>query len=192
MFALFARTREEKYLRFASCQSITSGWRHVLNARMRSMFVKDDINLSIHVWRYIYETRIRHEAWWMMAGERKRPFSRISFFFSPFPDSLSFCVSLSIACLVSTLLYRFFLQFRLSLYRCSPQSFSPNCIYIYIYINVYACGKIFLESLIIISSRFVYRNRRIDDVSLSIESDRNDFRKECIFLYTKLNILIFW
>lgn len=128
----------------------------------------------------------------MMAGERKRPFSRISFFFSPFPDSLSFCVSLSIACLVSTLLYRFFLQFRLSLYRCSPKSFSPNCIiYIYIYINMYACGKIFLESLIIISSGFVYRNRRIDDVSLSIESDRNDFRKECIFLYTKLNILIF-
>lgn len=56
---------------------------------------------------------------------------------------------------------------------------------------MYACGKIFFESLIIISSGFVYRNRRIDDESLSIESDRNDFRKECIFLYTKLNILIF-
>lgn len=124
-----SKKREKKYLRFASCQSITSGWRHVLNARMRSMFVKDDINLSIHVWRYIYETRIRHEAWWMMAGERKRPFSRISFFFSPFPDSLSFCVSLSIACLSSIV---FFLQFRLSLYRCSPKSFSPNCM-IYIY-----------------------------------------------------------
>lgn len=55
---------------------------------------------------------------------------------------------------------------------------------------MYACGKIFLESLIIISSGFVYRNRRIDDESLSIESDRNDFRKECIFLYTKLNIFI--
>lgn len=150
MFALFARTREEKYLRFASCQSITSGWRHVLNARMRSMFVKDDINLSIHVWRYIYETRIRHEAWWMMAGERKRPFSRISFFFSPFPDSLSFCVSLSIACLVSTLLYRFFLQFRLSLYRCSPKSFSPNCI-----IYIYKCVRLRKDIPRIVNNYFV-------------------------------------
>lgn len=72
------------------------------------------------------------------------------FFLLPFSDSLSFCVSLSIACLVSTLLYRFFLQFRLSLYRCSSKSFSPNCI-----IYIYKCVRLRKDIPRIVNNYFV-------------------------------------
>lgn len=83
------------------------------------------------------------DEWWLAKGNDP---SR-GYLFSPpppFPDSFSFCVSLSIACLVSTLLLIVFSRNFRYRYIDACQNLSPLRIWC---INAYTRGKIFHKSI---------------------------------------------